>query len=180
MGLSQTPQALVPASLGSDLNFTLLNSGGTSLSGSTTTVSFTAYNSLLITIENFSSSSANAFCRIRFNEDTASNYYVSSWYLTGATGTFQQQAISDTQFSLLRADYASQVAGAGSIQVLGAKTSGQKPINLVGRGEPGDVTNGRAYVGIGRYSGSSAITSVSIISSAGSFDGGTVYIYGSN
>jgi hypothetical protein len=174
MALTQVPAASASA------NFTLLNSGGTTLSGSTTTVSFTAYNSLLITLENVSSGSANAVIDVRFNEDSGSNYYASSWYFTGTTGTYQQESISDTKLRLLRMDLAAHVTGAGSIQVSGAKTSGQKPVNFVGRGEAGGNTNGRAYVGVGRYAGSSAITSVSIIASAGSFDGGTVYIYGSN
>jgi hypothetical protein len=182
MGISQTPQALVPASLGSDPNFTLLNTGGTALSGATTTLSFTAHNYLLITLENVSSDTANSFVSIRFNSDTNTNYYISSWYAQGnnPSGPFQQEGQSATFFRLLRMDQASETAAAGSLQVWGAKSSGQKPVNLVGRGDPGGNTNGRAYAGIGRYSESSAITSVSIIASAGSFDNGTLYVYGSN
>jgi len=163
-----------------DANFTLLNSGGTSLSGGTTTVSFSAYNSLLITLENVSTNAGNSVIDVRFNSDTGSNYYVSSWYMQANGGIFQQEGMQDTRLRLLRMDLASHFTGAGSIQVWGAKTSGQKPVNFVGRGEAGGNTNGRAYVGVGRYSGSSAITSVSIISSDGNFDNGTVFIYGSN
>jgi len=163
-----------------DANFTLLNSGGTSLSGATTTVSFSAYNSLLITLENVSTNSGNSVIDVRFNSDSGSNYYVSSWYMGAGGSIFQQEGMQDTRIRLLRMDLDTHTTGAGSIQVWGAKTSGQKPINFVGRGQAGGNNNGRAYVGVGRYSGSSAITSVSIISSDGNFDGGTVFIYGSN
>jgi hypothetical protein len=174
MALTQVPAASASA------NFTLLNTGGTSLSGTTTTVSFTAHNSLLITIEDASSTSANAFGSIRFNGDSGSNYYVSSWYFTGTSSAYLLNAIVDGQFPLFRMDAAAGVAGSGSMQVDGAKTSGQKPVNLVGRGPTGGNTNGRANVGVGRYSGSSAITSVSLLTDAGTFDAGTIYIYGSN
>jgi len=165
---------------GADPNYTLLNSGGTSLSGSTTTITFTAYNSLLIAIENISTDAANSVIDIRLNSDSANNYGAGSWYMVSGNGSYQQEDQNASRIRLLRCNAAVSSDNRGYIQIWGAKTSGQKPFNLVGTGQPGSPNNGRSYVSVGRYVGSSAITSVSIIADAGSFDSGTVYIYGSN
>lgn len=173
MTIKQVPAASVSP------NYTLLNTGGTSLSGSTTTISFTAYNSLLIIVQNISSNTGNSYVDVRFNSDSGNNYQSSSWYNGNGAGLQPETAIVD-KFRILRMDQIAETLSAGSLQVWGANSSGIKSVNFVGTGDRGGNTNGRAYVGIGRYVGSSAITSVSILCDSGSFDNGTVFIYGSN
>jgi len=176
---SSTATGLKWAASGGAANYTLLNTGGTTLSGGTTTVSFTAYDSLLIIIQDISSDAGNAFVDVRFNSDTGSNYQSSSWYV-GHSGGFNPETGIVDKFRILRMDATAQTLSAGSLQVWGAKSSGIKSVNFVATGDRAGNENGRAYVGIGRYVGSSTITSVSIISGSGNFDNGTVYIYGSN
>jgi hypothetical protein len=57
-------------------NFTLLNSGGTSLSGATTTISgISGKGKIYIIIENCSSASAGGTVDLRINSDSGSNYF---------------------------------------------------------------------------------------------------------
>ncbi len=157
-----------PAS--SDANFTLLNAGGTALTGSgTVTVSFSAVNSLLIQIDTGSSSADSEF-RIRFNSDTGSNYGFTSLYqLADASVGFTSSTAAD------RIDLGRQNNAGANIytvmQVNGAKTTGVKPLSYSNQGST-------SYIGNGFYKGSSAITSVSAIAASGNWDNGTIYIYG--
>jgi len=158
------------AAASSDDNFTLLNAGGTALTGSgTVTVSFTAVNKLMIQIDTGSSSSDSEF-RIRFNSDTGSNYGFTSLYqLADASVGFTSSTAAD------RIDLGRQNNAGANIytvmQVNGAKTSGVKTISYSNQGST-------SYIGNGFYKGSSAITSVSAIAATGNWDNGTIYIYG--
>jgi hypothetical protein len=158
------------AAASSDDNFTLLNAGGTALTGSgTVTVSFTAVNKLLIQIDTGSSSSDSEF-RIRFNSDTGNNYGFTSLYQLGDGSVGFTSSTAAAQIDLGRQSN----AGANIytvMQVNGAKTTGVKPISYSNQGST-------SYIGNGFYKGSSAITSVSAIAATGNWDNGTIYIYG--
>jgi hypothetical protein len=158
------------AAASSDDNFTLLNAGGTALTGSgTVTVSFTAVNKLMIQIDTGSSSADSEF-RIRFNSDTGSNYGFTSLYqLADASVGFTSSTAAD------RIDLGRQNNAGANIytvmQVNGAKTTGVKPLSYSNQGST-------SYIGNGFYKGSSAISSVSAIAASGNWDNGTIYIYG--
>jgi hypothetical protein len=64
----------------------------------------------------------------------------------------------------------------GSILIYGCNAAGVKPFQLTGTSGTG--ANGKNYLGNGHYAGTSAISSVSILSSGGNFDAGTVFVYG--
>lgn len=159
-------------------NLAILNSGGTTLSGATTTVSFTAKSKLLIVITSGSSNTAYDTLALRFNSDTGSNYVWNAWRLTyGAPSTALSYGQS-TQTSMYIAEQsgtATQNNLTASILVQDADQTGLRPIDFV---SGSSTTDGNAFIGNGYYKGTSAITSVSIVSLSGSLDNGTVYVYG--
>jgi hypothetical protein len=155
---------------GSSDDFTLLNAGGTALTGSgTVTVSFSAVNKLMIQIDTGSSDTDSEF-RIRFNADTGNNYGFTSFYRLADASTGFTSSTAVAQIDLGRQNN----AGANIytvMQVNGAKTTGVKPLSYSNQGST-------SYIGNGFYKGSSAITSVSAIAASGNWDNGTIYIYG--
>jgi hypothetical protein len=186
LGIGTTGQVLsvsggVPAwttPAGGSTSYTLLNSGGTSLSGSTTTVSFTAQDTLFISIESASTDTTDAFCFLRFNGNTANNYEQVNYNITGALTTLENGSGLNASFRVFRLASTGYQTGFSYIHVFGAKSTSDKVFNFVGAGEPSGT--GRSYVGMGRYTEAAAITSVSVINSSGTWDNGTIKIYGAN
>jgi hypothetical protein len=162
----------------STTNYTLLNAGGTSLSGSTTTVSFTAQNNLFISIESASTDTTDAFCFLRFNGNTGNDYEQVNYNITGALTTLENGSGLNASFRVFRLATTGYQTGFSYIHVFGAKSTSNKVFNFVGAGEPSGT--GRSYVGMGRYIEAAAITSVSVINSSGTWDNGTIKIYGAN
>lgn len=163
-----------PASATND--YQLLNAGGTALTGATTiTVNITAYNKLLVRVD-FASASASSVFSVRFNGDTGNNYYFAGLKLENAT-VFKDGFFSNSLFAGSQGNVASNNMSA-ILFVEGAKATGFKPyqIGSIGSG----TTDSNSVVFTGFYTGTSAITSVSLISSSGNFDNGTIYIYGAN
>lgn len=157
-------------------DYQLLNAGGTALTGATTiTVSITAYNKLLVRVDNASASASSVFS-VRFNADTGNNYYFAGLKLENAT-VYKDGLYSNSLFAGSQGNVASNDLSA-ILVVEGAKATGFKPyyIGSIGSG----TTNSNSVVFSGFYTGTSAITSVSLISSSGNFDNGTIYIYGAN
>ena len=158
------------AAASSDDNFTLLNAGGTALTGSgTVTVSFTAVNKLMIQIDTGSSSADSEFS-IRFNADSGNNYGFTSMYRLSDASVGFTSSTATAQIDLGRQN----TPGSNIwtvMQVNGTKTSGLKTISYSNQGST-------SYLGFGFYKGSSAITSVSAIAASGNWDNGTIYIYG--
>ena len=167
-----------PAS--SSQSFTLLNSGGTSLSGSSTSVTgISGMNSLYVMVENASSTNASSFIYLTFNNDTtAANYSTFGVY-------FITTPVSETNLSAGGAGIgrqntaASGLVSAGAI-INGCNSTAIKVFQTNGSGDStggGNLQNWQVFNGI--YSGTSTISSVQVRSSSGTFDNGKVYIYGS-
>ena len=163
-------------------NFTLLNAGGTTLSGSTLTISgISNVEQLAIYIVNGSTNTTGGLIKLRFNADSGNNYRdirnAIGIYTTYATGNFSSLANATTDDIILgyANDSASATFGA-FINVFGTNSSGAKPVNFTfsasNAGKDGEYTNGGGF-----YLGSSAISSVSLITESGSFDAGTIYVY---
>jgi hypothetical protein len=160
-------------------NFSLLNSGGTALTGNTTiTVSgISGQDKLFIMIDGASSANASANFRIRLNTDTNSNYtysgavYQSSIEPYGYTTTtgWIMATMSNNAISYMN----------GQMLISGCNSSGTK-ICQWSAATSASSGSGQQFVAAGGfYTGNTAITSVSIFSSNGNFDAGTIYIYGS-
>lgn len=163
-------------SVSAGINYQLLNSGGTALTGAATiTVSgISNVNSLYIYIQGGSSASANSDFNLRLNADTGSNYKFFGISVPNANEVSRISNTSSTSVTLANIGNAGGVANI-LIKIDGTNATGIKPINVVGYG---DDTNGQSRVLNAIYTGTSAITSVSLISSVGNWDAGTVYVYG--
>jgi hypothetical protein len=175
------------APAGGGANFSLLNAGGTALSGTTTTVSgISGIAKLFISIEGASTGSTNSALRVRFNTDTGSNYIRNSTQIevTGTyDSTYYSPAFSRSTTSIIVAQMDNDASSTMSAQmeIDGCNATGFKPYQYTGGGNIVSVTANTGpvwYFGGGVYAGTSAISSVSIVSD-GTFDAGTVYIYGS-
>ena len=184
---SSTATGLKWAAPAGGANYSLLNSGGTSLSGTTTTVSgISGINKLFISVEGASTGDTNSALRIRFNTDTGSNYIRNSTQIevTGTyDSTYYSPAFSRSTTSIIVAQMDNDATSTMSAQmkVDGCNAAGFKPYQYTGGGNVVSVTANTGpvwYFGGGVYAGTSAISSVSIVSD-GTFDAGTVYIYGS-
>lgn len=181
---STTATGLKWATVSTGNTWTLLNAGGTAMSGSgTITISGITSENLLIFIQNSSSASASSNLRIRFNSDTGTNYNSSGFsVLAGSTysnGNFN--GLNDTTSdSITLAQMGSNAAASlrGALQVSGCKSTASKVFWGSGGGTTGGGSDQILYSVQGWYAASAAITSVSVISSVGNFDAGTLYVYG--
>jgi hypothetical protein len=189
LGIGTTGQVLavsggVPAwttPAGGGKNYSLINTGGTALSGSSTITvsSISGQNSLMFFIDG-ADAPANSAINLRLNGDTGSNYFDNAAAFSNQasynSSVLQSQANSSTSIRLLTANSStgSFIAAAGIIEA--CNSTGIKSLNFVGAC---DETGSLNKVGIGRYEGTSTISSLSIISAGGNFTGGTLYVYGS-
>jgi hypothetical protein len=176
------------AASGATANWTLLNSGGTALTGATTiTVSgISGKEKLLVLIDNASSANASSIISLRFNSDTGSNY-ISYGNYGEYTTTYNHQNFagsrspSGTSIEVARMSSVHQSAVNGGLMLEGCKGTNGKPFTLNGGAGPSTGNGQYLYNLHGIYTGTSPITSVSVISSTGNFDAsGLVFIYGSD
>jgi hypothetical protein len=166
-------------------SWTLLNAGGTALTGAQTiTVSgISAKNDLFIIVSGASSATAQSEISIRFNTDTASNYAtfgIQNANPTSYSATQTFNAENQTSISRIRLGQMSNVVAStvsGYLTVSGANTSGIKQVSGAGGSNPSTGNSGAQYVVGGYWSGSAAISSVSIFSEFGNFDAGTIFVY---
>jgi hypothetical protein len=163
------------APAGATKEYTLLNAGGTALTGAgTITVNITAYDSLLIYMDQASSVSASSVFTMRFNGDSTTKYTDVFWSLSDATPSVgQQTAGTSAGLGTLGNNAGQDITFV--MQVDAGKSTGIKP--YWGLGHSGGTAEVSRNVS-GYYSGTSAITSVSVISGTGNFDSGTIFIYG--
>jgi hypothetical protein len=162
-----------PASSSPD--YQLINAGGTALTGSTTITvsSISGKNDLLIYVDSASSANAASNFSLRFNSDSGSNYLDVG--LQDAGGTISNESNAGTSYRLAKQGNSAANIVWGIARVSGANATGYKPIAVSSAGAGSAQV---AYSTQGYYKGTSAITSVSIVSSTGNFDAGTIYIYG--
>lgn len=159
--------------------WTLLNVGGTALTGggaSVRTVSFSAQNSLMVYVTGASCTGAEQMM-FRLNTDSGSNY-IEIGNRFNSTGV--QSSVGGTRTDFRFGETASAANTLFSqMFVWGAKgTTEPKGVTLTGGGITGGAAATYSYAYNGLYIGTSAITSVSVVSNASAFDAGTVYVYG--
>jgi len=165
-------------------NWSLLNSGGTALTGAqTVTVSgISGVDKIMILMQTASSASSGAELRVRLNTDTGSNYYsFGAYWKNAATASvlnLGQSGGSDA--AIILAVMASNAAStcSGGVTITGCNSSGVKQFTYAGTGaQAGSAYDAMAYWGQGYYNSSSTISSISITTSSGNLDAGTVYVY---
>jgi hypothetical protein len=172
------PVWAAPAAPATGKTWTLLNAGGTALTGAATvTVSGIDKEDLMIFVSGGSQSSATTYTeyKVRFNTDTGNNYYhngpnVSMNTTWGNFANFQFNGVYLTEFQNA-ADTCSAY-----IRVEGCKSTGIKTFSMASGTDL--RTNSRDVWLGGYYDASAAITSVSVNTSNGTLDAGTLYIYG--
>lgn len=161
-------------------SYTLLNAGGTTLTGAQTiTVSgISNQQAILIELFNASSASASSNIYIRLNTDSTNGNYVWAGVNNQASAnTVSTSSNNGFVVAGLSNNASSGVYGFASITGT-TGTSGYMHIisNAMSTAATGSGQNGYSHQGY--YKPSAAITSVSLFSETGNFDGGTVYVYG--
>jgi|APGre2960657404_1045060.scaffolds.fasta_scaffold15070_4 hypothetical protein len=171
------------APAGGGANWSLLNSGGTALSGATTTVSgISSKNQVMVLFNNVSTNTAGSFIYVRFNTDSGSNY-TSYGALFEPGSTYAASIFQRSDFTAtIGAPIAGMSATASSslngyLLLSGGNASGVKVFNSVGQANASGSTNQLGIVGGGFWDNSATITSVSLFTSGGTFDSGTMYVY---
>ena len=158
--------------------FTLINTGGTSASGSSVTISsLGGYNQYMIVTDAVGSGTGNNKINIRFNSDTTSkyNYYGIDVDLSGSVPSF---AAVENNTSIENAYRTTSGTWYLYGTITGANGTGYKNYQIASRGQGADSTASRYLSGY--YEGTSAITSITFVLQSGSFSQGTFYIYGAN
>jgi hypothetical protein len=175
---------------GGDIAWALVNTGGTNLTGAATiTVSGITKDKLMILVTGASSASANSDIRLRINSDSTSKYatnglqirQTSTYAGTGFGATvngieedinantyFQCGTISGNELSYI----------SGYAEILGAKNTGVKTFKgAFGLTPFSSGADARDISVGGIYTGTSAVSSISLISGTGNFDNGKIYVY---
>jgi hypothetical protein len=182
---STASTGLAWASVSAGANWSLLNSGGTALTGGTTvTVSgISGKDKIMILFKNASTGNSFADIKVRFNTDTGSNYYSFGGLInvgsTYAVGNFYSEVGAANNGALV--GFTGTTAGGemnGYLLVTGCNASGSKMYQIASGPTHGggSNSNGMTFLG-GYYDSASTISSISMFSSSGSFDLGTVYVY---
>lgn len=158
--------------------WTLINAGGTALTGAATiTVSgISGQNQLMIIVRGASSANALSEMTLRLNADTASNYIQVGSKITNSGDTYQN--LSQTAFSLGKQDNNANGKLVAGMWLSGTNSTNIKVGHQYGFGENFGSAQQEGFLTFNTYSGSSTISSVSIISSTGNFDAGTIFVYG--
>lgn len=166
-------------------SYTLLNSGNINVSGSGTfTVSgISGIDDFLILIDDVSSDTASSSIRFRFNGDSTSKYEVYGTRITAGSTYSANNFSSDGQTGQTEIIVAEMSANAGSLvsgylQLSGGNSTNTKVFVAAAGGNASGSNSQQHRVQGGIYTGTSAITSISIISSVGNFDAGSLRIYG--
>jgi len=165
----------------SGANFAEVNSGGTNLTGaSTITISgITNANFLQVIVHQASSANASSTITMRVNADSGSNYYrIGNLINEDASNIDGQESLTSTEFfmSLIGASDVDKISASATI--IGGNSAGRKVVNVNGS-VGGGYGSSKGCWYQGQWIGSATISSISIISSSGNFDGGKVYVYAS-
>ena len=161
-------------------NWSLLNAGGTSLSGTTTTVSgISGKDKILVLVEDCKANAATVQFNFRLNTDTGSNYtyFGSNINETSVVAVGDTSFISSTSINFARSANTAGDMVSGTLQITGANAAGVKAFTVIGAGRQSSGVNQYAVSAQGVYSGSSVISSVSVVANSGSFTGGKMYVY---
>ena len=172
------------APAGGGANWSLLNAGGTALTGAQTiTVSgISAKDKIMVLVQSASSANASSIITLRLNTDTGANYnYFGQFIQTEAAyndDNFRATAGTGETFipfAKMSGSATSLVSGAAILS--GCNSSGVKQFQILGGASAGGNSDTNMYNTMGYYDSATVISSISLFSSSGNFDAGTVYVY---
>jgi hypothetical protein len=168
------------------ITWSLLNTGGTALTGATSiTVSgISARKELMIQIADGSSANSGATFLCRPNNDTGSNYIfagtrfdVQSTYSPG--NIYGVSTVATTSIAMFTTGSNAGSTGSAMVHLDSTDTTGWKRFTTMGSANSDGGSNGFLTNWFqGLWKGSAAVTSITITSTSGNFDNGTVYVYG--
>jgi hypothetical protein len=174
------------AAISSSANWSLLNSGGTALTGAQTVTisSISGKDKIFVIVTGASSANDNAVISVRLNTDTGNNYY---WFgnthyvdFAWATGdNIGNSGNPDSSFPIGKMSGVAAGQVFGYCRIDGCNTSGVKMAQVNGGGATNGSYTQRLYNYGGYYNSASTISSISIFSSSGNLDNGTVFVYAS-
>ena len=154
-------------------NYALIGSV-TTLSGSTTTISgISGKDSLFINIANCKSDQS-ATMNITFNSDSGANYTYNVVQRSGTAATEFGGSTGDDEITIGASGATNTFTAC--MTLFGTGSTGIKPFTFTGAINSGSGNTSKS--GDGFYFGTSAISSVSIRCSAGTFNSGTIAVYG--
>ena len=183
---SSTATGLKWAAVGLTPNWTLINSSSLSGSATVTISGISGYNSLLVLYYGVSSASASSFVRVRINGDAAANYMgqginleANSAYAANNFNVYNFDIGSpDTGFrQFIMSNNASSV-GWGYCLLQGCNSSGKKIASWAGGAQAQGGTGQNSTIAGGFWDSSSTVSSISLNSSSGNFDAGSLAVYG--
>jgi len=190
LGIGTTGQVLtvaggVPswATPGGGANFTLVNAGGTTLNGATTTISgISGANKIYIVIQNAGQNVGSSTIGLRLNTDTGSNYDAFGGFVRGgstySSGLISRQtAFNGTSFTIAALSSNASSDCVGYIMIDGCNAAGLKPVMFATGVNRASGNNHDNYTGGGVYKGTSTISSISLITNNDFNNLGTVYVY---
>jgi hypothetical protein len=175
------------APAGGGSNWSLLNSGGTALTAAQTiTVSgISGKDKIMVLIQSASAvnTGAPSTISVRLNADTGSNYTYFGGRVVGYTpydpsniAIANQPSADKIEIGRKSSDHTLSVSGA--ITITGCNSSGVKQFIALGGANSNGTSNFNTnFSHQGFYNSSSTISSISVVSSDGNFDAGTVYVY---
>ena len=184
---STTATGLKWAAPSANKTWTLLNTGGTALTGaSTITISSITKDNLMIIWNGASLATDNSTITFRINADSTSKYgqndirldYDNSGNITHTYDNAAPNALTAFSVGAIMSNTASY--SGGNITISGCQGSGIKEMSFVSAANNNTGTGsatGVRYVGKGLYTGTTNVTSISLIGSS-NFDNGTIYVYG--
>ena len=150
-----------------------------SLSGSTTTISSISgsYNNLVLIVRDYYGSTNGSF-EFRLNGDSTSNFYIAAYLFAeqgGSAGTGQDVS---TKFGAgMGAPASSDKDNFATITINDYAGATKKAVSIHSVYEAGSTNNVSAFRA-GYYRGTSAITSIDLLMSIGTWSGGTYILYG--
>lgn len=168
----------------SSTSFTLINAGGTALTGATdiTVSGFSGYSNIFIRVLNAESVNASSEIKVTVNSGSggASAAYATFYVTDAATNTID---LDTSTGGYWLSNYA-KMGGSSTnrvdhfISITGANSTGVKPYQWTTVAS--NSTGGVSSTGTGIIQNANAITSVLVNSSTGNFDAGTIYVYGAS
>jgi hypothetical protein len=165
-------------------SYALLNVGGTALTGAATiTVSgLSGYNKFLVLISGASTNTTSSQINVRINgasTDYSDQFAFAQYQTTYSSGMASASSNSDKITIASMSSSASSVVR-GHVIIDGGNSSGVK-IYSHSAGAFAPSGTGQTIVnGGGTYTDANVISSISILSSTGDFDAGTIFVYGAN
>ena len=161
------------AATSSAQTFTLLST--TNLSGSSTQVTgLSGYNQFLIHIDGASGTSAGQDIYIRLNADSGTNYrYIQIQGKQTVFEEFEDLPTNDGIYACVQGNVAADTSDV-YLLIMGANTTAVKPFIGIASG----IGTNRSRFFQGLYVGTSVISSVTALIGSGTFDAGSIKVYG--